>query len=118
MKRQLYDTNQTNAQTVDSHWSISARLCTVVCRLDATTSLQHVEVSTDVGHCGPMMSGLEIRVDRWPESTKNPVGPPNRVRQWSSGLPKLCQRTLHLLAFFITFAVAVTTTLTLTSNGH
>ena len=53
-------------------------------------------------------AGLEIRVDRWPESTKNPVGPPNPVRQWSGGLPKLCQRTLHLLAFFITFAVAVT----------
>ena len=56
-------------------------------------------------------SGLEIRVDRWPESTKNSVGPPNRVRQWSGGLPKLCQRTLHLLAFFITFAVAVTATM-------
>ena len=56
-------------------------------------------------------TGLEIRVDRWPESTKNPVGPPNRVRQWSDGLPKLCQRTLHLLAFFITFAVAVTATM-------
>ena len=55
--------------------------------------------------------GLEIRVDRWPESTKNPVGPPNRVRQWSGGLPKLCHRTLHLLAFFITFAVAVTATM-------
>ena len=44
--------------------------------------------------------GLEIRVDRWPESTKNQVGPPIQVRQWSGGLPKLCQRTLHLLAFF------------------
>ena len=61
--------------------------------------------------CDVIMSGLEIRVDRWPESTKNPVGPPNRVRQWSGGLPKLCQRTLHLLAFFITFAVAVTATM-------
>ena len=58
-----------------------------------------------------ILAGLEIRVDRWPESTKNPVGPPNRVRQWSGGLPKLCQRTLHLLAFFITFAVAVTATM-------
>ena len=56
-------------------------------------------------------AGLEIGVDRWPESTKNLVGPPNRVRQWSGGLPKLCQRTLHLLAFFITFAVAVTATM-------
>ena len=36
---------------------------------------------------GEQSTGLEIRVDRWPESTKNPVGPPNRVRQWSGGLP-------------------------------
>ena len=46
-------------------------------------------------------SGLEIRVDRWPESTKNPVGSPIQVRQWSGGLPKLCQWTLHLLAFLL-----------------
>ena len=115
MKRQLYDTNQTNAQTVDSHWSISARLCNVVCRLDATISLQHVEVSTDVGHCGPMMSGLEIRVDRWPESTKKTTKPSEAVVRWAT---KTLPGTLHLLAFFIMFAVVVTTTLTLTSNGH
>ena len=57
-----------------------------------------------------LAAGLKIRVDRWPESTKNPVGPPIQVMQWFGGLPKLCQRTLHLLAFFITFAVAVTAT--------
>ena len=46
-------------------------------------------------------AGLEIRVDRWTESTNNRVGPPIQVRQWSGGLPKLCQRTLHLLAFLL-----------------
>ena len=49
-------------------------------------------------------AGLEIRVYRWPEATKNPVGPPIQVRQWSGGLPKLCQRTLHLVAFLINCA--------------
>ena len=58
-----------------------------------------------------LFPGLEIRVDRWPESTKNPVGPPIQVMQWSGGLPKLCQRTLHFVSFLITFAVAVTTTM-------
>ena len=47
------------------------------------------------------VSGLEIRVDRWPESTENPVGPPIEVRQWSGGVPKLCQQILLLLAFLL-----------------
>ena len=76
-----------------------ARMCACLCMRACVMCLPYT------------ITGLEIRVDRWPESTKNPVGPPNRVRQWSGGLPKLCQRTLHLLAFFITFAVAGTATM-------
>ena len=33
-------------------------------------------------------AGLEIRVDRWPESTENPVGPPIRAVRWSARLTK------------------------------
>ena len=62
--------------------------------------MHELHLNTILASC-IVMTGLEIRVDRWPESTKNPVGPPIQVRQWSGGLPKLCQRTLHLLAFIL-----------------
>ena len=48
-------------------------------------------------------TGLEIRVDRWPESTKNPVGPPIRAVRKFGCLPKN-------VGFFVAFAMAVNAT--------
>ena len=41
-------------------------------------------------------TGLEIRVDWWSESTKNPVGPPIRAVRKSGCLPKMLAFLLHL----------------------
>ena len=48
-------------------------------------------------------AGLKIKVDRWPESTENPVGPPMR-EVWKSG----CLPTN--VGFFVAFAVSVNAT--------